>query len=208
MQEVETGRRSLKERQRQEREDLILQVAEEVLMEKGYHETSMDEIALRVGIAKGTVYLHFARKEELIYALFERSVLAFLHAVEEITVSHETPRAKLEAILHKMYEGLTGKRMQLIFSMYSNPELQKGFGEHKAKLHDVWEPLSVRITALLEEGKAAGEFDPTIPTAVMLSTFFSLLSPQGFKRLIVDGQIQPGELVRYLARFYFKGIEA
>ena len=52
-----TAPRSLKEKQRQEREALILQAAEEVLMEKGYHETSIDEIAARVGIAKGTVYL-------------------------------------------------------------------------------------------------------------------------------------------------------
>lgn len=208
MQEVETGRRSLKERQRQEREDLILQVAEGVLMEKGYNDTSMDEIAIRVGIAKGTVYLHFARKEDLIFALFERTIMMFLHNVEEIMVSDGTPRAKLETILHKMYEGMTGKRMQLIFSMHDSPELRKGIGEHKAKLKHVWEQLGACITAILDEGKAAGEFDTTIPTVVMLSTFFSLLSPHGFERLVVDGQIQPDELVRHLGRFYFKGIEA
>ncbi|MFL5699301.1 MAG: helix-turn-helix domain-containing protein, partial [Ktedonobacteraceae bacterium] len=59
--------RTLKERQRQEREALILQAAEEVLIEKGYHEMSMDEIAARVGISKGTVYLHFASKEDLVF---------------------------------------------------------------------------------------------------------------------------------------------
>ena len=37
-----TTPRSLKEKQRQEREALILQAAEEVIMEKGYHETSID----------------------------------------------------------------------------------------------------------------------------------------------------------------------
>ena len=46
-----TAPRSLKEKQRQEREELILQAAEEVLAEKGYYETSIDEIAARVGIA-------------------------------------------------------------------------------------------------------------------------------------------------------------
>ncbi len=65
-----TAPRSLKEKQRQEREALILQAAEEVLMEKGYHETSIDEIAARVGIAKGTVYLHFPSKEDLVIGLF------------------------------------------------------------------------------------------------------------------------------------------
>ncbi len=61
---AKTAPLSLKERQRREREELILQVAEEVLLEKGYYEASIDEIAARVGIAKGTVYLHFASKED------------------------------------------------------------------------------------------------------------------------------------------------
>src|SRR5207302_2286127 len=86
--------RSLKEKQRQEREALILQAAEEVLAEKGYHETSMDEIAARVGIAKGTVYLHFPSKEDLVVALYEGNVQKMSQAVEAILSSELTARAK------------------------------------------------------------------------------------------------------------------
>ena len=61
---IADGPRSLKDRQREERERLILEAAEELLAEKGYHEMSIDEIAARVGVSKGTVYLHFSSKEE------------------------------------------------------------------------------------------------------------------------------------------------
>src|SRR5213082_1061024 len=98
-----TAPRSLKEKQRQEREALILQAAEDVLMEKGYYETSMDEIAARVGIAKGTVYLHFASKEDLVVALFQQDTQKFLQVVEETIASAQTARAKMEAILRFMY---------------------------------------------------------------------------------------------------------
>ncbi len=91
--------RSLKEKQRQEREELILQAAEEMLAEKGYHETSMDEIAVRVGIAKGTVYLHFPSKEDLVMAIFERGMLKLLEGVEASITSETTTRAKMEAVL-------------------------------------------------------------------------------------------------------------
>src|SRR2546426_9948165 len=115
--QTETTRRSLKEKQRQEREDLILRAAEEVLTEKGYHETSMDEIAARVGIAKGTVYLHFPGKEELVIAIFARDMQKFLQAVEaaieNAAASELTARAKLEAVLHFMYGGLFSRRAQL-----------------------------------------------------------------------------------------------
>src|SRR6266704_2446726 len=113
MQPVTTPR-SLKEKQRGEREALILLAAEEVLMEKGYYETSIDEIAAHVGIAKGTVYLHFLSKEDLVVAIFERDIKKFEEHIETIMSSALTARGKLEAILQFTYGGLFNKRMQLL----------------------------------------------------------------------------------------------
>jgi len=206
--ETITTRRSLKEKQRQEREGLILQAAEEVLMEKGYHETSIDEIAARVGIAKGTIYLHFSSKEDLIFALFERELQKFFQVIEKTIGSALTPRAKLEAILQSMYSGIFSARSRLLYTLSSSEDLHKIFLEKKGYLYDLWHQLSARISSLLEEGKAANEFDTTLPTAVMLNAFFSLLSPQIYKHLIVEEQIPPEELVKHLSRLYFKGIAA
>lgn len=206
--QAETPHRSLKERQRQERAALILQVAEEVLTEKGYHETSMDEIAARVGVAKGTVYLHFPSKEDLVFALFERELEAFLEVVEQISALPTTARARLESILYRLYQGFLGKRVQLLVSLSTSMDVHKGLLAKKERLHDHLERLAAYITALLDEGKTVGEFDTSIPTAVMLSTFLSLLSPQAYKRLVVEQQMSPEELVTHLGRIYFKGIAA
>src|SRR5450755_3544021 len=100
-----TAPRSLKEKQRHEREELILQAAEEVLVEKGYYETSIDEIAARVGIAKGTVYLHFPGKEDLVVAILERNAQSLLELVETTVATAYSSREKLEAILQTVYIG-------------------------------------------------------------------------------------------------------
>jgi len=71
------------------------------------HETSMDEIAVRVGIAKGTVYLHFPSKEDLVMAIFERSVRKLFEGVEASIASETTTRAKMEAALRFMYGGFS-----------------------------------------------------------------------------------------------------
>jgi TetR/AcrR family transcriptional regulator, fatty acid metabolism regulator protein len=202
--------RSLKEKQRQEREELIVRVAEEVLMEKGYHETSMDEIATRVGVAKGTVYLHFPSKEELVVAVFRRDLQVFLQKVEAAAVSAGTPREKLEAILQVMSQDLFSKRIQLLYSLYNgaNAELKRLFMEKKSCVREMWEPVTALVTSLLEEGKANGEFDSSLPTPVMLSAFFSLLSPRSYERLMMENQMPPEEAVKHLGHIYFKGIAA
>src|SRR5205807_4196642 len=106
-----TAHRSLKEKQRQEREALILEAAEEVLMEKGYYETSMDEIAARVGIAKGTVYLHFPSKEDLVVAIFQRDMERLLQLIKATISSSLTPREKAEIILEQLYGSMFTRRM-------------------------------------------------------------------------------------------------
>src|ERR1700741_3101509 len=113
-----TAPRSLKEKQRREGEELILKEAEEMLMEKGYYETSIDEIAARVGIAKGTVYLHFPSKEDLVVAILMRDLQHLLVKIDEVTATDATAHDKVEAILHCAYDTIFIKRMQLLSNLY------------------------------------------------------------------------------------------
>jgi len=56
-----------RERERQQRIDLILDAAEEVLLEKGFRNATMEEIAERAELSKATLYIYFKTKE-LIHA--------------------------------------------------------------------------------------------------------------------------------------------
>ena len=203
-----TAPRSLKEKQRGEREALILQAAEEVLMDKGYYETSIDEIAARVGIAKGTVYLHFPSKEDLVIAIFERDMQQLLQYIDTTISSALTSRGKMEAIFDLVHGGIISKRIQLLYSLTNSGGLRHLLVEKKGCLREIWDQLSARLNSLFEEGKAAGEFDSTLPAMVMLSAFYSLLSPKSYERLMVEGQMSAEEVEKNLKRIYFKGISA
>src|SRR6266852_3202264 len=195
-----TTPRTLKERQRQEREALILQAAEEVLMEKGYHETSIDEIAARVGIAKGTVYLHFPSKEDLVIAIFERDMQQLLQYIDRTMSLALSSRGKMEAIFDLMHGGIISKRMQLLYSLSNGAGLRHLLVEKKGCLREIWDQLSARLNSLFEEGKAAGEFDSSLPTMVMLSAYYSLLSPKNYDRLMAEGQMSGEEVAKNLKR--------
>ena len=199
---------SLKERQRRERETLILQSAEDVFVEKGYYETSMEEIATRVGIAKGTVYLHFASKEALVAALVTRDMEIFLEEFESLLASEQTARAKLEALLKSMYTGLRRRRIQFLSSVTNGRDIRCLLPEHSNRIHELWLQLASKVADILEEGKAAGEFKVTLPTRTMLVALFSLSSPHVLERLGLEDDIPPEEFVRYIETIFFDGIIA
>ena len=53
----------------------ILAAAEEALAERGYHNLQLDDIARRAKVAKGTLYLYFKNKEDLLLGLAEKIAL-------------------------------------------------------------------------------------------------------------------------------------
>jgi len=206
MQTVHTPPTSLREKQRIEREALILQAAEEVLQEKGYYDTSMDEIAARVGIAKGTIYAHFPGKEELVVAIFKRSMETFLQGIDGVIAAEPTPTAKLEALLEFIYSGLYSKQTRLLSSMYNGVDIKRMIVEKGGCMSELWECVVSHVTQLLEEGKVAGEITSSIPTKVMLFSFFSLFSPKSYDRLLLGEDFSQQDLFKYLCRIYFNGI--
>lgn len=201
---------SLKERQRQEREQLILRAAEELLLEKGYHDTSMEEIAARVGISKGTVYLHFAGKEEMVFALLRRMTDRYQQAMDEILASPRTPAGKLRAILEYVYSGgaVGGlqRYLQLIGTIFRDPELRNKLLENREAAHEKWDAISARLGALIDAGKAAGEIDAALPTPVIQSVLGALMAPPTYSRLITRDGLAPEQVVEHLSNILFYGI--
>jgi len=68
-------------RDRAARAARILDVTAELLLRHGYRRVTIDDIASRADIGKGTVYLHWKTREELFKAVFEREAL---EALEEL----------------------------------------------------------------------------------------------------------------------------
>src|SRR5690242_9289987 len=79
---ADTATVSFKERQRRMREEAILAATEELLAQHGWHALSMDDVAARVGIAKGTIYLHFASKDALLGELMVRGIGRLLELID------------------------------------------------------------------------------------------------------------------------------
>jgi AcrR family transcriptional regulator len=197
--------RSAKARLREVRATLIMDAAEEVFIEKGYHEASMDEIAARAGVAKGTLYQHFPGKEDLVFALIERALDLFAQAVEQAAAaSNLTARAKLERILRYVYQDLRGVHI-LLQLLSQNVELRVSMQEKKVWLHERLENSNGQLRKIIEDGKAEGTFNPTLSTGLMLSAFFNMLMLTRQERFTVGEQLSTEELVTQVGLILFEG---
>ena len=54
--------------------DTIMESASRLFFELGYQEASMDDIAREIGVTKGTLYLYFKNKEELLYEVCKKNL--------------------------------------------------------------------------------------------------------------------------------------
>jgi len=68
---------------RQERAERILEAAATLIERWGYSKTTMDDIARYVGVGKGTIYLHWKTKEDLLHALYYRESAKLMKDIEE-----------------------------------------------------------------------------------------------------------------------------
>lgn len=200
---------SLKERQRQERQELILRTASELLAERGYHDMLLDEIAARVGISKGTIYLHFPSKEDLVIALFERGFQSFQCMLDEVCEASTSPREKLATIIERATRSMIADSgTQWMSTIAQHPELLARLAERRNQKHDLFDGLRQRITRLIDECKAAGECDPSLPTPLLVTIFTSLLSPHTARRLATEEGMTPEAIADGLSRFFFRGTAA
>lgn len=75
----------------------VLDAAAQLFCRQGYEGTTMREIAAAVGMLPGSLYCHFATKDELLAAVYARGVDRVCEAVRAAIGRHDDPWRRLEA---------------------------------------------------------------------------------------------------------------
>ena len=70
-----------------ERKSQIIAAAEDVFTQKGFDEARMDDIAEETGLSKGTLYLYFKSKDDIIIAILDRIFQREFKAFEQMDLS-------------------------------------------------------------------------------------------------------------------------
>ena len=79
--------------------DAILDATERLLARYGYRKMTVEDIAREVGVGKGTIYLHFTSKEEIVLSHVDRIVERVKERLWAIAHSKETAAVRLRMML-------------------------------------------------------------------------------------------------------------
>jgi AcrR family transcriptional regulator len=88
----------------QQRRQAIFAAALSIFAERGFAAARLDDIALRAGIAKGTLYLYFRGKEHLFEELIRSAVVPVLDRLDAIVSSPAAPADKVLETLFALFE--------------------------------------------------------------------------------------------------------
>lgn len=155
-------KRARRTEQKKERRRHILEMAQTILLLRPYDKITMDQIARKSRLAKGTVYLYFASKEELFLALQEHELEKWFGTVAAALSGSEKSMA-LEELADLLCGSLSreSNKMHLFSSM--NSVLERNVGTATAKSFkrrlSGWVMTTAKLIALrvpaLEEEQAA-----------------------------------------------------
>ncbi|MFH1809417.1 MAG: TetR/AcrR family transcriptional regulator [Pseudomonadota bacterium] len=93
----------------------IVQAATELFVKNGYRKTSIDDVARRAHVAKGTVYLYFKNKPALLMQAITDEKMRMAEAMQRSLGAPMAPREKLRAWLDVYFKSL--QQMPLVARM-------------------------------------------------------------------------------------------
>jgi len=135
---------------------LILDAGLKTLLEQGIEGFTMDRVAMDAGVAKGTLYLHFKDKEELLMASIEKGFEPFFSTAETVLDSDQSPENKIEAFSLEGFRFFERQR-QLFNIVMRAKELKKRHAMEDDALY--WNLVS-KISRVLDDGIHEGKFKP------------------------------------------------
>ncbi len=151
-------RPSPRQRRKDARPQELLEAALSLFVEKGFAATRAEEVAQLAGVSKGTLYLYYPSKEQLLKAVIAHYLSARIADTADAVRKVDGPmapvlREMLVAWWQQMYASPASGTFKLIISEVRNfPEIAEFY------VREVIEPGHELVGTILRRGIASGEF--------------------------------------------------
>ncbi len=189
------------------REDAIVASVNRLLAEKGFEAMTVDEVAADVGIAKASLYKHFASKEALAAAAMVRVLDHALAFIEQRSSAdaQATPAAQLKAVVRWTVQ------LQLAGEMPSLPSQSSSLRAELLQQRSYLDRLmtvSDRLGAWIVAAQAGGEINPQLPPEAVLYTLYARACDPVLGFLKAGGNHSDEQIAEIVLATCFDGLAA
>jgi AcrR family transcriptional regulator len=204
------GRRTsdeLKEVIRDFRRDQVIDVARRLFGERGTTDVSMDEIASEAGVARSTVYVYFANRDELLRACLQRMHEQLTEGIAETWGQETEPALRLERLIVEMLARVDDSPAFFRLALVTQGTPARGAEAVGNELALISLSIARLIRDLVVEGIERGEFRPVDPDRAT-----TLIGQQIYGAMAVRAEdpapLARDELAAETVRFIFRGLGA
>ena len=147
-----------RQRRKEARPQELLDAALDLFVEKGFAATRSEEVASRAGVSKGTLYLYYPSKEDLLKEVVRQNVVNQIVEGIDLIRQHEGPTSELLARVLRLWWQRVGETrasgiLKLMMSEVRNfPEIAQFY------IDEVTTPCDRMLAEIVERGIARGEF--------------------------------------------------
>jgi AcrR family transcriptional regulator len=155
------------------RAERIITAAKELFARYGYERTSIDDIAKHLDIGKGSIYLDFRTKEDILFAVcesFAREISAILEEKSKVTSKPAmlTLREMLQQEVIMVHEKVTRDLHTPEALLHTSATMKSRFGEFHVRKRAIILKLLIRAAALGEIAQDKATED--VALAIMMAT--------------------------------------
>lgn len=185
------------------RRDQILEAAEMLFSERGYHATTIRDIADAAGMQSGSLYAHISSKEDLLFEIMNAGADRFLAALEPIArldiPAADRLRLGLTAHITTVAEHIGASRIFLHEWRSMSPDRRVAIQVKRDRYEELW-------AEIIAAGVARGEFRPVDDRFVRLlvlsagNWLYTWYRP--------DGPLGPAEIARRFVDVILTGLLA
>ena len=179
---------------KESRADQLLETATLLFKEKGYHNTSMQDLADALGMQKGSLYYYIDSKEELLRELLEQATSILGAQIDEIYAADLCPSEKLRLALENHGQAMMDHLNLVTVYLQEYRSLPP---ERLQEVLETREHYEQRLMQILQDGIDSGEFRP-VEVKMTVFGFLGMLNwtHQWFSP---DGELRSAEIAAILS---------
>lgn len=180
---------------------LIFESAIKIFSESGYRGATMDDIAANAGLAKGTLYYHFASKEEIFNFIVEEGIQILQNQVVEIQKEDVNPIEKLIKISRTQLSFLYGYTdfFKVVMSQLWGHEKRQD--ELRGKIRNYIKEIEIDI----KQAMSMNEIEEGDAEFMSYEFFGTLCSAAVYESIHID-KVDLEKIIESTVKFTLKGL--